>query len=80
VFIDGQKVETTPFAHPIALAAGTHYVRFEHPNAPVERRTIQIVAGETLLLDVEMQLPIKPVVAEPDLLRPPRQDAGARSP
>jgi eukaryotic-like serine/threonine-protein kinase len=80
VFVDGQKVETTPFAHPIPLSAGTHYLRFEHPNAPVERRTIQIVAGERLVLDVEMQLPVKAVAAEPDLLRPPPRDAGPRSP
>jgi hypothetical protein len=73
-------VETTPFAHPIVLAAGTHYVRFEHPGAAVERRTIEIVAGERLVLEVDMQLPAKPLEAEPDLLKPPPRDAGVRSP
>lgn len=80
VFVDGQKAETTPFAHPIVLAAGTHYVRLEHPGAPVERRTIEIVSGERLVLEVDMQLPTKPVEAEPDLLKPPPRDAGVRSP
>ena len=34
VIVDGQKVETTPFARGIPLRPGTHYVRLEHPNAP----------------------------------------------
>ena len=57
VIVDGQRVETTPFAHPIPLRAGTHYVRLEHPNAPVEKRTLHLSAGETLLLDVRMDVP-----------------------
>ena len=56
VFVDGQRVDTTPFARAIPLRAGTHYVRFEHPNAPTERRTITLVAGETVLLDVKMRV------------------------
>ncbi len=54
VIVDGQKVDTTPFARSIVLAPGTHYVRLEHPNAPTERRTIHLVPGETVLLDVKM--------------------------
>jgi serine/threonine-protein kinase len=56
VIVDGQKLETTPFARPIPLVPGTHYVRLEHPNAATERRTIRLVAGETILLDVKMRL------------------------
>jgi hypothetical protein len=56
VVIDGQKVETTPFARPIPLRAGIHYVRLEHPEAPAERRTIDLAPGETVLLDVTMRL------------------------
>jgi serine/threonine-protein kinase len=56
VNVDGQRVATTPFAHPIPLEAGVHYVRLEHPNAPVERRTIDLVPGETILLDVKLDL------------------------
>ena len=56
VSVDGERVETTPFARPIPLEAGVHYVRLEHPNAPVERRTIDLVPGETILLDVKMNL------------------------
>jgi hypothetical protein len=62
VIVDGQLIDTTPFARPIPLSAGTHYVRFEHPNAPAERRTIKLTPGETLLLDVAMK--VAPATAE----------------
>jgi serine/threonine-protein kinase len=61
VVVDGQEVEITPFARPIPLSVGSHYVRLEHPNAPVERRTIELAPGETLLLDVTLKVtPPKP--------------------
>jgi hypothetical protein len=42
-----------------------HYVRLEHPKAPVERRTVTLEAGETVLLDVKMDLPrVKPAHPE----------------
>ncbi|HMR08984.1 MAG TPA: hypothetical protein PKA88_24560 [Polyangiaceae bacterium] len=53
-------METTPFAKAIPLSAGTHYVRLEHPNAPPERRTLHVVAGESVLLDVKMQVAAAP--------------------
>ncbi len=56
VFVDGQQRETTPFARPIRLSPGTHYVRLEHPNAPPERRTLSVAAGETALLEVDMKV------------------------
>lgn len=56
VIVDGQEVEITPFARPIPLSAGSHYVRLEHPNAPVERRTIELTPGETRLLDVALKV------------------------
>ena len=61
VIVDGQEVEITPFARPIPLSVGSHYVRLEHPNAPVERRTIELSPGESLLLDVTLKVsPPKP--------------------
>jgi hypothetical protein len=61
--VDGQEVEITPFARPIPLSVGSHYVRLEHPNAPAERRTIELSSGETLLLDVTLKVtPPKPSV------------------
>ena len=67
VSVDGEQVDTTPFARSIPLPPGVHYVRLEHPNAPVERRTVRLVSGQTVLLDVSMK------VAPP---REPRPDAG----
>jgi len=59
VVVDGQRVDTTPFARAIPLKAGTHYVRLEHPNAPTERRTVTLAPGETTLLDVKMRVESK---------------------
>jgi hypothetical protein len=56
VFVDGQQRETTPFARPIRLSPGTHYVRLEHPNAVAERRTVSVAAGEAVLLEVDMKV------------------------
>jgi serine/threonine-protein kinase len=56
VFVDGQRIDVTPFARAIPLAAGVHYVVFKHPDAPDESRTVQIGEGETLLLSVTMKV------------------------
>ncbi len=56
VFVDGQQRETTPFARPLKLSPGTHYIRLEHPNAPAERRTLSMTAGEGVLLEVDMKV------------------------
>jgi hypothetical protein len=57
VHVDGEQVETTPFARPIPLSPGTHYVKLTHPQAPEERRDITLSPGETLVLDVNMKVP-----------------------
>ncbi len=54
VWIDGEHVETTPFARAIALPPGTHHVTLRHPRAEAERRAVTVVAGETVTLDVRM--------------------------
>ncbi len=56
VSIDGEHVDTTPFARPIPLAPGRHFVTLTHPDAPPEQRSIKLGPGETLLLDVTMRL------------------------
>jgi eukaryotic-like serine/threonine-protein kinase len=74
VTIDGQAIGTTPMARPIPLQAGTHYVHLEHPRAPIERRTLRISAGETVLLDVKMNVaPSSEPTPAPSALGP---DAG----
>jgi len=72
VIVDGQEVEITPFARPIPLSVGSHYVRLEHPNAPVERRTIELSPGETLLLDVTLKVS----APKPSASSSQTQDAG----
>jgi serine/threonine-protein kinase len=60
VWVDGQLVDTTPFARAIPLPAGKHYVVLVHPSAPSERREVTIVAGETMTLDVSMSIDSAP--------------------
>jgi serine/threonine-protein kinase len=57
VWVDGQRVDVTPFARPIPLPEGTHYVTLVHPSAPVEKRTVAIVHGETRTIDAVMNMP-----------------------
>ncbi len=54
VIVDGQHIDVTPFARPIPLGGGTHYVTLKHPKAPDERRVVKITSGETVMLDVTM--------------------------
>jgi serine/threonine-protein kinase len=65
VFVDGESVETTPFARSIPLSPGTHYVRLEHPSAKAERRTVTLSEGETVLLDVKMDV-TRPRMTHPE--------------
>ncbi len=57
VRVDGQLVETTPFARAIPLAPGKHWVSLAHPDAvgPVDRE-VTIVTGEVMTLDVTMNM------------------------
>ena len=81
VVVDGQRVDTTPFARPIPLRAGKHYVRFEHPAAPTERREVDLSPDETVLLDVTMKVDRPKVDAGADAGRavPQRIDGGDAS-
>ena len=56
VWVDGQRAEVTPFARPIPLSAGTHFVTLKHPSAEDEKRTIEVVRAEVVQLDVTMRL------------------------
>jgi serine/threonine-protein kinase len=54
VIVDGQRVDTTPMARQLSLAAGTHYVTLKHPKVKEQRRVVKIVEGQTVSLDVNM--------------------------
>jgi serine/threonine-protein kinase len=54
VRVDGQQVETTPFARAIPLSTGKHWITLTHPDAlPIEREVV-ITTNETVTLDVTM--------------------------
>jgi hypothetical protein len=54
VFVDGQRIDVTPRAAPIDVKPGRHTLVFRHPSAPEETRLVELSAGQSLLLDVEM--------------------------
>jgi serine/threonine-protein kinase len=56
VKVDGQQVETTPFARPIPLPPGRHWVTLAHPDAPPVDRSIDVVPNEVVTLDVTMNV------------------------
>jgi eukaryotic-like serine/threonine-protein kinase len=65
VYIDGQLVDTTPFARAIPLRAGEHEVLLRHPSAPDERRVLKLAEGETALVEAEMKVPPPPAPPPP---------------
>ncbi|WP_434045855.1 serine/threonine-protein kinase [Sorangium cellulosum] len=73
VVVDGELIDVTPVARPIPLQAGRHFVTFRHPNAPEEKRTISVSAGQTVTLDVSMRIDRPP----PDAGAPPVEDRDA---
>jgi serine/threonine-protein kinase len=56
VRVDGQHVETTPFARAVPLVAGKHWVTLTHPDAPVVEREVDVAVGETVTPDVTMSV------------------------
>ena len=56
VAVDGQHVDTTPFARAIPLPPGPHFVSLTHPNAKPENRQIVIRANEVVTVDVTLDL------------------------
>jgi hypothetical protein len=54
IYLDGELVDVTPIGRPIPLSPGRHEVRFTHPNSPDQVRTVDVIAGQSLWLDVTM--------------------------
>ena len=50
VRVDGVSLETTPFANPLALTPGVHYVELTHPNFETVSREIMVKPQETVKL------------------------------
>lgn len=70
VFVDGKLRATTPFAQPIVLRPGTHYLRLEHPDVAPIRRTVEIDSNEDALVSVVLPIALRAV----DAGLPPRTD------
>ncbi len=54
VYVDGQKVATTPTAREIELSPGLHYLRFTNPYYTEVEREVRVQTGETQWIDIEM--------------------------
>ena len=54
VFIDSVKLETTPLSNNLRIEAGEHEVRLEHPDYPLYKRTINIVAAQTSVIKINL--------------------------
>jgi serine/threonine-protein kinase len=61
VAIDGEPVDTTPIGAPIEVTPGRHVVDLEHPQAPKAQRVVEVRPGQTVVVDVILDVP-KPVV------------------
>jgi eukaryotic-like serine/threonine-protein kinase len=57
VKVDGQEIDTTPFARAIPLLPGKHFVTLVHPEAPPVEREVTIVPSEIVTLEVTMDVP-----------------------
>lgn len=55
VYVDGKLLGITPFAEPLMLAPGVHYVKLENPHFQQATREVRIVRGETLRLETKLQ-------------------------
>ncbi len=56
VLIDGQKVETTPFARPLRLRAGRRYLELRGPFFKPVRQALDLQPGDSRVLQVQMPL------------------------
>ena len=56
VLVDGRKMATTPFAAPIALSAGLHYVELVNPYFKKVTRELEITPGKTEIVREKLAL------------------------
>jgi serine/threonine-protein kinase len=80
VSIDGRYVETTPFAKAISLPAGTHYVKFHHPEAEPETRIVTLAPGQAARLEVALRMKGGTDPQIPSAAKPPRDVVDGHAP
>ncbi len=69
VSLDGEPLDTTPIGAPVGVRPGRHVLDFVHPRAPKVQRVVEVLPGQTVVVDVILDLPSAPEV-----------DAGPESP
>ena len=72
IHLDGELIDITPIGKPLEVAPGRHTVVFKHPQAPDVQRDVEVIAGQTIMLDVEL------AVVRPDA-GPPTAPSGSGS-
>ncbi len=55
VWVDGQSIDTTPLHKPIELSPGRHQIELRNPEFPPYVETVEIAAGETRQLTVNLR-------------------------
>jgi serine/threonine-protein kinase len=65
VYVDGVHMETTPFANPIPLTPGVHYIKLTNPYFKPLTREIQVETGRTV--EVVEKLALEPASAAAEL-------------
>ena len=74
IYVDGELVDVTPIGRPILVAPGRHEVRFKHPNASDQVRTVDLIAGQSVWLDVAMPV-VRPTAGAAPSAQAPAQEA-----
>lgn len=57
VSLDGVLLDTTPIGSPVPVTPGRHVVDFVHPSAPKIQRVIEVSPGQTVVVDVILDVP-----------------------
>lgn len=57
VSLDGVLVDATPIGAPIVVPPGRHVVDFVHPSAPKVQRVVEVSPGQTVVIDVILDVP-----------------------
>ncbi len=66
VYVDGQKLATTPTAQRIPLSPGVHYLKLANPYFQELQREVRIRTGETQVVEVELE-PLHDTVGDMDM-------------
>lgn len=55
VFVDGEKIDTTPMSKPLVLAEGEHTIKLVHSDYPVYSDVIRIEAGKVKNVSISLE-------------------------